>query len=297
MGKIETTCSYCGVTVYRHKYEIKRLKNTFCCNEHRKLWLSKNLKGRKIERKPSVTCVCNYCKEEFVIKYSKYKNGNVKFCSLKCKQQYNAENHTRILHTCAWCGESIEVSADRDSRCNLHFCNNDCYLKYKQMQHELGMSGKVKKVCPVCGNEFEKWVSMTRHVHNNFCSPKCRDIWRSEHYSYYVSLDKSKGDVKYLSPKNKEMVREFFGRRCCICNKHENENMRKLSVHHVYPEEVNVKFNDTYFIAVCDVCHKHIHSDVELLMNVISDVESRLFYYKGSFIKAVVGSFYGRTNT
>lgn len=54
----------------------------------------------------------------------------------------------------------------------------------------------------------------------------------------------------------KERVREFFGRRCVECNKFEDENGDKLSVHHINYDKM-VCCNDTtpLFVALCRSCH------------------------------------------
>lgn len=54
----------------------------------------------------------------------------------------------------------------------------------------------------------------------------------------------------------KERVREFFGRRCVVCGINENENHKKLHVHHVnYDKMVCCNGNIPLFVPLCNRCH------------------------------------------
>ena len=54
----------------------------------------------------------------------------------------------------------------------------------------------------------------------------------------------------------KERVREFFGRRCVECNKTEEENGKKLNVHHVtYNKDTCCDGTNPLFVPLCNSCH------------------------------------------
>lgn len=54
----------------------------------------------------------------------------------------------------------------------------------------------------------------------------------------------------------KERVREFFGRQCVVCNKTEDENGRRLDVHHVnYDKSSCCSDVKPLFVPLCIRCH------------------------------------------
>lgn len=60
----------------------------------------------------------------------------------------------------------------------------------------------------------------------------------------------------------KERVRNFFDRRCYICGKTEEENTKRLDVHHVNYDKMAC-CNDTIplFVPLCMKCHRKISGD------------------------------------
>lgn len=62
----------------------------------------------------------------------------------------------------------------------------------------------------------------------------------------------------------KERVREFFGRKCVLCGKTEEESNRKLCVHHVnYDKMVCCNDNRKLFVALCVKCHAKTNKNRE----------------------------------
>lgn len=58
----------------------------------------------------------------------------------------------------------------------------------------------------------------------------------------------------------KERVREFFDRKCYVCNKREGKNNRKLDVHHVnYDKMVCCNNTPPLFVPLCQCCHGKTH--------------------------------------
>ena len=64
---------------------------------------------------------------------------------------------------------------------------------------------------------------------------------------------------KYCSlfnEKLKEKIREKFDRKCFLCGLNEEQNGRKLSVHHIsYNKDCLCDGKECYFIPLCDSCH------------------------------------------
>lgn len=82
----------------------------------------------------------------------------------------------------------------------------------------------------------------------------------------------------------KERVREFFGRKCFLCSKTEEENGKKLCVHHVNFDKM-VCCNDTppLFVPLCPSCHTKIHHNSEYWRDIIekrlmSETNGKCFY-------------------
>lgn len=59
-----------------------------------------------------------------------------------------------------------------------------------------------------------------------------------------------------FNEKFKERVREFWNRKCVVCGKDEEENGRKVSVHHVtYNKEICCDDSEPLFVTLCTSCH------------------------------------------
>jgi len=62
----------------------------------------------------------------------------------------------------------------------------------------------------------------------------------------------------------KERVRDFFNRRCYICNKTEKENGQRLSVHHIsYNKDTCCDNSKPLFVPLCKTCHSKTRDDRE----------------------------------
>lgn len=62
----------------------------------------------------------------------------------------------------------------------------------------------------------------------------------------------------------KKRVRDFFGNKCVLCGKTEEENNKKLCVHHVnYDKRVCCNDNEKLFVILCNSCHSKTNSERE----------------------------------
>lgn len=84
----------------------------------------------------------------------------------------------------------------------------------------------------------------------------------------------------------KERVRNFFGRICLICGKSEQDNNRKLAVHHILFDK-NTCCNDTLplFAPLCLSCHAKIKSidhpyNQQLIDKIKSDYKGMCYFPK-----------------
>lgn len=87
-----------------------------------------------------------------------------------------------------------------------------------------------------------------------------------------------KGGISYepyclkFNYKFKEEIRERFGRQCFICGKSEEQNGRKLSVHHVnYNKDCLCNESKCYFVPLCDTCHGKTNQNREFCEKLLTD--------------------------
>jgi hypothetical protein len=82
----------------------------------------------------------------------------------------------------------------------------------------------------------------------------------------------------------KDRVREFFGRKCILCGKTNEENGQRLSVHHVHHNKEACCDNTlAYFVPLCTNCHGRVHGKGELFQayfeNMINNKYGGECYY------------------
>ena len=84
----------------------------------------------------------------------------------------------KIRTVCDNCGKEIEQRPSRIKKAKRHFCSRRCQGKWKS-KSEQGENnpnwkgGKLKRVCPVCGKEFEVKPSEIKRGSGKFCSLSC----------------------------------------------------------------------------------------------------------------------------
>ena len=65
----------------------------------------------------------------------------------------------------------------------------------------------------------------------------------------------------------KEKIRDKFNRKCFLCGKYEQDNNRRLDIHHIFG---NKRCEDEeYFVALCRFCHPKIQHNPEYWDNII----------------------------
>jgi len=84
----------------------------------------------------------------------------------------------------------------------------------------------------------------------------------------------------------KERVREFFNRRCYVCGKTEQENGRRLCVHHVgYDKDVCCNDVKPLFVSLCKNCHSKTHGNRQYWQQyftnrIMTEFNGKCFYSK-----------------
>lgn len=122
---------------------------------------------------------CEYCGKEFE---RRSKRGAVpKYCSRECCRSADRDNK-RIQYVgkrekvCRQCGKELPKNKTR-------FCSEDCKQRYNHIKAGRIQHDEIlKKICPVCGKEFETWKSQQMT-----CSKECSKEWQRSKRKPYDS--------------------------------------------------------------------------------------------------------------
>ena len=197
---------------------------------------SSGWKGGSIERK------CQECGELFFVKLSHTKNGRGLFCSQKCF------------------GRNLSK-------------------KRRGKKHPRWKGGLVEQECQECGGIFLIKPIILKNCGGKFCSRKCQGIARSKN-NRGINNPSWKGGISFepychkFNEEFKQYIRTKFGNVCFLCGKTEEENGRKLSVHHVNYDkncgcaetEKNRKVDDEkcQFVPLCISCNSRVNKNRSL---------------------------------
>jgi len=123
---------------------------------------------------------------------------------------------------------------------------------------------KIKKICPSCNNEFEVVPHLKERI---YCSIECVGIAHlGKNNPNYTDGKSFEPYCEKFNEKKKEEVRNFYGRKCYVCNKLESNQIKeqkekgkrgfKLSVHHVDNDKGQGCDGKPWkLIPLCLVCH------------------------------------------
>lgn len=216
--------------------------------------------------------ICKQCGKEFEVYSYKVKEGHGNFCSLKCWGKWKSENLRGdkasnwrgggIKQVCKVCNKEFETTTCILKTGAGKYCSKECYDK--------SMQTRSKRICKQCGKEFEVIPSTIEKGNGIFCSRKCSGI---------AKLGKNnpnwQGGISFepycykFNTEFKEYIRDKFGRVCFLCPKTEEENGRKLDVHHVNYDkncgcaktEEDRKADDAtcQFVPLCRSCNTKVN--------------------------------------
>jgi len=224
---------------------------------------------KRIER------ICKTCSRVFYVVPSRLKGrGGGKYCSIKCRGASKKElfrgQKSPLWNSkkckCVFCGKEFYRKKSWAERKGLKFCSVYCKDKYhsqlmKGHNHPRWKSTNTK--CRICGKRFH--VKESRLKKARTCSKKCSSEWKSKTQSGENNPAYIDGSSKFPYPLSfnrdiKEEVRNLFYRKCAICNKPEEENNKRLEIHHIDRNKENLSLNN--LIALCKSCHVGLHNQI-----------------------------------
>ncbi|MEN6553143.1 MAG: hypothetical protein ABFC34_09705 [Methanobacterium sp.] len=194
-------------------------------------------------------------------------------------------------YICSWCG-GLERKDDPIFEDNNKFCSVHCLENYRQsIEHDIiekvlnedisfldmprwlrdktslrihsGYSAYAHK-CVICGNLFYSY----KEDRKKCCSHECYEkriaeiAERNKMRNVGWTVHTWAGGVSFgeYCPKFnadlKRRVRAFFGNKCFLCGKTQEENKKKLCVHHVnYNKNACCDSSKVMFVPLCTSCH------------------------------------------
>ena len=186
---------------------------------------------------------------------------------------------------CDFCGAPL--SKYPSQRHGEHvFCNRSCASKYR-MKHskkiQNGVEGykhsqetkeKIRESRKNLSLETLEKMSEARRGKKH--SEETLKKMSESHYGEKNSNWKNGASFEPYCPKFneafKESIREMFGRVCFLCPTTEEENSRKLSVHHVnYNKDCLCDDCDCEFVPLCMRCHAKTNSNHDYWENLIME--------------------------
>ena len=167
------------------------------------------------------------------------------------------------MNKCETCGTLFHVKPSRERRCHARFCSWKCF------------STKVKKVCEICGKEYEvqRWNSRSKQ-----CSKDCHTIAQTRRIGFWTGKKRPnlklpqhwkpgsghpywKGGVSRLNNESRHSYRYAAwklsvltrDRQCVWCG-----SARDLHVDHIKPfsEFHELRFDVNNGRVLCKSCHR-----------------------------------------
>ena len=235
---IVTNCKHCKSEIVHSA----RHKRVFCNRDCQKAY------GRRNSTKTN----CEKCGDKF--EYSQKNGINRRFCSQKCRQEFESEK-SHLTGTCAACGNEFSYRAyDHNRIC----CNQKCYNEYYKNQTKTS-------TCVSCGNGFD-------HPANSSSWKYCDGCRKDIRYTVTVQerkITKRKcvgcGENFEFRPYSEKDANErsYCSRRCITNHKLEiaieNDSMTKRQYKRYFRERVEHK---------CSNCGIREHNNKPLTLDI-----------------------------
>lgn len=259
--RVKRICKVCGNEFETLPSRIKAGRGD-CCS----------IECKTIFRTDRIQVKCATCGKVFESVESHIKGRKNKYCSRACYAKARSKmmsgpnnplwKDEKLTHKCDWCGKVFEITPSRLKNNSTNCCSEVCRKKltskiYRGENHHLW--NRVTKTCLYCGKEYT--VPQSLKNTSKYCSRKCQTKYMGRLYSGENSPN-WKGGISFepYCPKFnrgfKERVRDFWNHECGFCGKSEENNGKKLAVHHVnYDKMVCCNNVAPLFILLCESCH------------------------------------------
>lgn len=196
-------------------------------------------------------------------------------------------SHKAILAKCDECGKIRKTSknAYRElcrSCGHLGFMHSE-ESKLKMRRNHFDNRGKNH---PLYGKRGEDSIWYGRH-HTKKTKERMSEAKRGEKCVNWQGGISFEPYCVLFNDEFRERVREYWSRKCALCDKNEEENERKMNVHHVtYNKDTCCDDSIPLFVTLCNSCHSKTHSNREYWKNKIIKIiysknkEGKCFYTK-----------------
>lgn len=232
--RVMIQCTYCNKDIETTPFYLKSYTQHFCNHNCKAKWQEENLKG-----------VNNpfYGKSHPPELLEKLKVNWF-------KKGMKAHNKKELLEaTCFVCHKTFGIHRKRIKKNKGRFyCSRTCWSNQK-----------IIKYCNTCGKEIIKRKSELAEI-ADFCSRECRNIfvkitpWNTgERNPMWLGGTSKEPYTLEFNEEFKALVRARDNYCCLICNKHEIELPRRLSIHHIDYNKKNTLIQNG--ASLCLSCH------------------------------------------
>lgn len=253
-AKIEVHCANCGTKVLKYKNYLKHGTKDICCSKKcKKEYGHKKKLLRYKYNRSQVLCNTVGCNN---LRNINSKSG---LCMSCAKKQFWAKIPKKLVlieKYCKICRLPILVKA-KDCALKVDFyCSKECGrigATNKNIKHSLAK--RIWLNCTTCGTPL--LLPNSRKLCNNYCSPTCSKIGHIKHLSGENSPHFIKDLQRYypivFTGQLRRYIRDRDNHKCQLCGKLEQNNCRKLDVHHIDYDKQNC--DEDNLISLCINCH------------------------------------------
>lgn len=262
-GKIQRKCIICHKKFSVHPNVIQHGKGKFCSRSCG----GKRTYGRRTSEKINFKCVI--CRKSFwrYASQCRLEPNRGKCCNYKCRIEFTRKQFKKI---CLNCGKKFSVFPSNENQNPRLFCNIRCLKIHKRTFVR----------CEICKKKTSSYKNRLR----KFCSKKCQHVGFSGNNNpmYQINPRKHpawKGGSSFLpyppewTRKLKEQIRVRDERKCQLCKTSEENNGKRLDVHHI--DYIKNNLNPRNLISLCSPCHFKTSNNrsywIELFKNIMRD--------------------------
>lgn len=259
---VERFCKYCNKRFEVPPCRVRAGRGKFCCRRCYEKWQAETLIGERSRhwKGGKIARTCEVCGTGFEVYIGVINRGNGRFCSHKCKGQWQSVAYSgeggpawkggKPERQCEQCGKTFYRHTGR-------FCSVECYNKWQSengrgKNNPMWKGGQVPRVCGWCEQTFFVDHYVVRSGKGIFCSNVCYGKWQSENRRGENNAS-WRGGVSFeeytenFSDEFKQEIRSRDGHTCAICR------MKGKIVHHInYIKRDTTPEN---CIVLCRPCH------------------------------------------